>query len=918
MYSPHPSELQEGAKFLQRCLSEASTAETQLDDKHAPVLAHFLSYRGQSHGEAIQVLAGKLLLTQARKGLHGLPSRPLSFVKMAGLNGTCAPSIEMRKGAATVVVTLACTRPPRDWPELFPTLLRMLESPSVPEVEGALATLQSFSEKAPERFLADAPFEKLAPIIITFLSDSDALHHEIVLGCLATNLSTKWSTRDDERSYSLATNANALIAGIAAIFGGISVESRKDACRLVLVLMNHQKVDMGMCVNMLLDTMALAVDSDKDGGDLMAQLRCEFWIKVFTGTRSYAGDVALHGRIRVLLPSLCHVLIDRLTLPQTSVDESHAAFHDCAVPDPLEDVASAANERGAGQDKQSLGREADGSEVDAASQDLRRSAAAALDALASANGSFTVLPIILPLVQERLMHSNVWVREAGILALGAIAECQHQSDMDTHMIHIFPYLLKQLVDPTPQVRRITLWTISRYSAWTFGAHSGLDGSGCQELIEGLLMRVLDRHKLVQEAACSALASVLGYALEKLVPFLSYILRNLMHAFGQYQAKNFLILCDTIGTLADAVGPSLTQHAEVVLPPLLAKWRDLCLSGREEVAYQLPPLLECLTSVIQAVGQGVRPHAADIFRGAVDFLDLTLGAEDQTESLGSTPAVVVCALDLLTALSEVTGGEFWILVCQVSSEKSSKTAIELSDACAKHEAPQVRQSACALLGVISKGCGQHLVPLLDSFLPVLIQNLEAKPAPVCNNASWAIGELVLRVGPSSMQPYVGAIMTHLIPLVVDERSGTTTLAENATITIGRIGCVCPGLAAPMLGQFCQQWCTRMTRLQDRFERENTSRALCLMAIANPMALSENFTSFCDTATLWNQTHSQLPPDVWKMFHDILHSSLHNYREQLASYIQSANSLSSEYLFKTYNLGQLTGLSIPPERAMAVPS
>jgi len=54
------------------------------------------------------------------------------------------------------------------------------------------------------------------------------------------------------------------------------------------------------------------------------------------------------------------------------------------------------------------------------------------------NGSFTVLPIILPLVQERLMHSNVWIREAGILALGVIAECQHESDMDAHMVHIFP------------------------------------------------------------------------------------------------------------------------------------------------------------------------------------------------------------------------------------------------------------------------------------------------------------------------------------------------------------------------------------------------------------------------------------------------------------------------------------------------
>jgi hypothetical protein len=42
-----------------------------------------------------------------------------------------------------------------------------------------------------------------------------------------------------------------------------------------------------------------------------------------------------------------------------------------------------------------------------------------------------------------------------------------------------------------------------------------------------MMRVLDRHKLVQEAACSALTSVQGHALERIVPYLSYFLRNLM-------------------------------------------------------------------------------------------------------------------------------------------------------------------------------------------------------------------------------------------------------------------------------------------------------------------------------------------------------------------------------------------------------
>lgn len=52
------------------------------------------------------------------------------------------------------------------------------------------------------------------------------------------------------------------------------------------------------------------------------------------------------------------------------------------------------------------------------------------------NDSLSVLPVVLPLLQERLMHSDVLVRETGIVAIGAIAECQ--GVMGEHLKHIFP------------------------------------------------------------------------------------------------------------------------------------------------------------------------------------------------------------------------------------------------------------------------------------------------------------------------------------------------------------------------------------------------------------------------------------------------------------------------------------------------
>jgi hypothetical protein len=59
--------------------------------------------------------------------------------------------------------------------------------------------------------------------------------------------------------------------------------------------------------------------------------------------------------------------------------------------------------------------------------------------------------------------------------------------------------------------------------------------------------------------------------------------------------------DAIGTLADAAQSLLTPHAEVLLAPMFAKWSALAPADPET-----SPLLECLASVVQAMGGGYHP------------------------------------------------------------------------------------------------------------------------------------------------------------------------------------------------------------------------------------------------------------------------------------------------------------------------
>ena len=100
--------------------------------------------------------------------------------------------------------------------------------------------------------------------------------------------------------------------------------------------------------------------------------------------------------------------------------------------------------------------------------------------------------------------------------------------------------------------------------------------------------VLDGNKRVQEAGCSAFATLEEEAGADLAPFLEPILRNLTFAFSKYQQKNLLILYDALGTLADSVGTALGAplYLEILMPPLIERWLKL-----PDADPDLVPLLE---------------------------------------------------------------------------------------------------------------------------------------------------------------------------------------------------------------------------------------------------------------------------------------------------------------------------------------
>lgn len=222
---------------------------------------------------------------------------------------------------------------------------------------------------------------------------------------------------------------------------------------------------------------------------------------------------------------------------------------------------------------------------------------------------------MLPILKETLFHSEWVIKESAILALGAIAEgCM--SGMLQHLPELIPYLISCLGDKKSLVRSITCWTLSRYSHWVVTQSHDLY---LKPLMTELLKRILDSNKRVQEAACSAFATLEEEACTELVPYLGFILETLVFAFSKYQVcvlgflflfsyilgnkkiikkwklmcpdhqhKNLLILYDAIGTLADSVGHHLNkpEFINLLMPPLIQKWNMLKDEDKD-----LFPLLE---------------------------------------------------------------------------------------------------------------------------------------------------------------------------------------------------------------------------------------------------------------------------------------------------------------------------------------
>lgn len=837
---------------------------------------HAPSFGGRGRMElpphyATEIKLGLLIcITDAEAGIRGTASTCIARC--------CTAAVHLEKSMKAFCI--------KNWAELIPFILQCITSSSTTTNEcasiGALNTLRKLLEDIPNRLVSESPtvsFNELVPSLLHILSlPGSPTHRKEALMCLNSFILPM--------PGSLVAHMDAYLGCLSTLTSDPDSDVRKLVCRSIVTLLEHRSEYLRPHIGSIASFMLAATSDDNVDVALEA---CEFWLTCASlddddddgGGASSSSSSIMMDTIVNLFPLLLPQLLKRMVYPLDKIEE-------LMEENQLEEFFSGNNNnnnrqdrdqdlapifhkshiKGGGIDNSATTNNDDESDIDDIDDDddmdddddnewtLRKCAAASLDALAGLFGPSVTLPALLPALQEGLGHEDQWVREASILALGAIADgCAEE--LTPHLPLLHPFLLRQLTNPEsiPQLRCISAWTLARYANWTVDmlleSNSNCTGGGDPTLVgqvaEAIALRLLDTNKKVQIAMCSAMGVFAEAVGDHLTPYLEPIYGIFVQALHRYSTRSMLVLFDTLGVMADNVGSGVGQGSipGLYIPVLLQLWNDTAMNNPFDRT--LLPLMECLGSSTVVCGLNYQPYALQTFEMAMSTIDACTIILSHEDDLGDVDEEmtdpIICSIDLIDGLVEGLGPNFVSLVN--GSAKFGPTFTNVLMEVTGHFVTGVRMSGFALLGDLARQAPVLIEPGLSNLLTEAISSIDPNHSAMCNNAVWALGEVCVRCrdNPAPLALHADNLLSSLIPLLmgdaVDIDGNPLSLPgikENAATTMGRLAMVNPNFVAPDLGRFLLGWCDGMSKISDANERHDAFGGFVLALRANPQSVN----------------------------------------------------------------------------------
>lgn len=810
----------------------------------------------------VRAAAAIMLKNNIRTDYKQIPESSFTLIKMAIPMILEDKNSQMRNYAGNTATEIVRKGGLLSWPELLPKLLELLgnENGQVsPEAqEGAMIAMAKICEdntKMLERELnGQRPLNFILPKLIE--ATKSPLPKVRAQALTAINVFTS------RKSQAMLNSIDNLLSHLFTLASDTNPDVRRQVCRAFVQLVETRADKLRPHLSGLVDYI---ISQQKSDDEELACDAAEFWLAVGEHDSLWENLTPYIGKIiPVLLECMVYSPEDIAMLGGASDDEDEEDREEDIKPQfakksggrNANEASADANQNGNAYEKLAnmnddledgeIEDEEDGNDENPDERwTLRKCSAAALDVFAR-DYRAPVFESILPYLTKNLKHDDWPYREAAVLALGAIADgCL---DVVTpHLPDLVPYLITLLNDPEPVVRQITCWTLGRYSAWAAQlADPAQKQAFFEPMMEGILMKMLDKNKKVQEAGASAFANLEEKAGKNIEPYSGPIIQQFVRCFGKYKDRNMYILYDCVQTLAEHIGPTLARPELVnqLMPALINRWQTVADQSRE-----LFPLLECLSYVAMALNDAFTPYAQPIFNRCVQIVHDNLEA---SIALANNPSVDVPDKDFLVTSLDLLSAIVQALDQQKSAQlvkESQLPVFELLTFCMEDPADEVRQSGYALLGDCAKYVFSELANSLNNILPVLLRQLDLSDIldeeiesgfSVVNNACWSAGEIAIQWR-EGLAPFVPDLFRRLVEIIVDPNI-PKSVSENAAIALGRLGLGNAGLLAPEVATWAEEFLNAMDEVDPSDEKATAFRGFTAIVEQNPMAMEKSLLHF----------------------------------------------------------------------------
>ncbi|GFR43753.1 hypothetical protein Agub_g4865 [Astrephomene gubernaculifera] len=851
----------------------------------------FIFATGEQLSVEVRQSAGLLLKNNLSKHYKDIPAEFKAYIKGALLPLLGHASRELRHTAGTIASVIVGQGSLEEWPELAAALPRCLQAEDPNVLDGAQDTLYKILEDHPRQIetpVASAggrPASSLVvPPLLRLMQSAAEDVRRLAVACL--NLMAP------HMPSGLQENVDSYLQGLFALANDGSNRVRQEVVGGLVVAVSTCSERLAPFLPQLVEYM-IGANEHSDGAVALAA--AEFW----TAYLELQLDPEL---LRPVLQRLIPVLLKNMVFGEYDDEVSEAEAAEGAATqaeDRDQDLKPftqhRAREHGSaadsGEGSEGAGEEGSGDDDEEvfSAWNLRKCSAEALDVLSNSYGD-DLLPVLLPIVQQRLQDGNWRARESAILALGAVSHGCHNG-LQPFMEGMVHMLLPALRDPRPMVRIITCWTLGRYCHWLFEdvvARGPVGRPLLDQVVGGVLGAMGDNNKFVQAAAVSALAVIVESAEahnnpeQLLEPYTKAILESLAAALSRYTRRGVAVTYDALTCTARVLGPRIADPAlaTIILAPLTRKFTTAKISDKDLLA-----AMECLANVTPHTGRAVELYAKALYDRAILLTAVYMQAGLRSRASGGAgaaaaaaaaaagapgslaaimgawpgmngsseveydPTFIVLALDVISGLVQGLGASIESLV-------AASPLVPLLMQCCQDESPDVLQSAFALIGDLAAACVAHLLPVLEALVGCSLALLELPritdaSLSAANNACWSLGEVVIKVDAERVAPHAEAIAHRMTSILSYPGRMPPSLMENCSITLGRVGWRCAEQLAQYLAHFVGPWCGQLRNIRDGTEKEHAFLGLCRLVRLNPEAALPAFPMMCMAFASWRR-------------------------------------------------------------------